>query len=214
MPYIQINSTATNLWATLISVSVGFVLAQVANLLKAHFDKKKIVQQAAAAIRAEVETNIRLTHAWDRNFQADVNVGTSDPANVVSVGTVPFQTLALENACTTAVFDGDLPELGIEARDLLLKLRAANLLIDFRSQREFVNPKPATAKVREERNAIHRLQVGHLYADLHTFHASLNEAAKTKVLAPTKAKVWPGLRDETDTVDVFGIKPPVVSPAE
>jgi len=135
----QINSTATNLASTLLSVFAGFLLGQFGLALKARADRDSKARLAAKAILTEILVNTAVLVTWRRLQEREAGLA----ANLLLPGALgPLQFGSLELACVSGVFD-HVPELLHPTHNLLANFRGAD---SARAAREFA--KAASTNVR------------------------------------------------------------------
>lgn len=125
---IQINSTATNLWSTLVAASVGFALAQLAAFAKARFDRDQILKRTARALATEIAANATLLQSSLKILARDTEATGKEVTAAVS----QLRSTTLEAACLQGVFDKEKGPLADKARDLLASIHLVNSHIEAR----------------------------------------------------------------------------------
>lgn len=130
---ISLNSTATNLWSTLLSVGAGFVLAQLGLAAKAWLDRRRLMMISAQAALADlVQTQVSF-NSW-RRLLAPVPVGSIGPVEAPP----PLVMGGLELAVTNGSFALQHRDLLNKAIELMWHMRQLNANLQFREQYRFL----------------------------------------------------------------------------
>lgn len=119
---IQLNSTATNLWSTLLSVAAGAAIAQVTGWLKARADRSARARSAAEGVRRECDVNVGTLAMWLQHFDKESLLGESQ---LLSGSLAPLQFASIQAACLSSAFSNIRGDLSHDAQLVLADIQAA-----------------------------------------------------------------------------------------